>query len=183
MASKLLHTAPLVQKISAGASRPMTYHAPLQTAANVFLRQLRQFQLSLLTGSIQFNSAQLAASIDLAAILLAFSFLTGDLGAKRLGLLHALLPNVLVVALLVKSDNPNAESALRDAREAARSLRLELHPLKAQTATIWLLRRLGANTDTAGVPFNHLVGHREEGRRHVETCRTDSHLIQELSVA
>ena len=49
--------------------------------------------------------------------------------------------------------------------------------------TIWLLRRLGANTDTAGVPFNHLVGHREDGRRHVETCRTDSHLIQELSVA
>jgi putative tryptophan/tyrosine transport system substrate-binding protein len=63
------------------------------------------------------------------------SFLTGDLGAKRLGLLHELLPNVLVVALLVKSDNPNAESVLRDAREAARSLRLELHPLKAQTAT------------------------------------------------
>jgi hypothetical protein len=30
--------------------------------------------------------------------------------------------------------------------------------------TIWLVRRLGANTDTAGVPFNHLVGHREEGR-------------------
>jgi hypothetical protein len=50
-------------------------------------------------------------------------------------LLHALLPNVLVVVLLVKSDNPNAESTLRDAREAARSLRLELHPLKAQTAT------------------------------------------------
>jgi hypothetical protein len=53
----------------------------------------------------------------------------------------------------------------------------------ARLYTIWLLRRLGANTDTAGVPFNHLVGHREEGRRHVETCRTDSHLIQELSVA
>ena len=63
------------------------------------------------------------------------SFLTGDLGAKRLGLLDEPLPNVLVVALLVKSDNPNAASVLRDAREAARSLRLELHPLKAQTVT------------------------------------------------
>jgi putative tryptophan/tyrosine transport system substrate-binding protein len=63
------------------------------------------------------------------------SFLTGDVGAKRLGLLHELLPNVAVVALLVKSDNPNAESAVRDAREAARLLRLECHPLKAQTAT------------------------------------------------
>ena len=44
------------------------------------------------------------------------SFLTGDLGAKRLGLLHELLPNVGVVALLVKSDNPNAVRRARRAR-------------------------------------------------------------------
>ncbi len=62
------------------------------------------------------------------------SFLIGDLGAKRLGLLHELLPNVAVVGLLVKSDNPNADAAIGDAREAARSLGLELHPFKAQTA-------------------------------------------------
>jgi putative ABC transport system substrate-binding protein len=62
------------------------------------------------------------------------SFLTGDLGAKRLGLLHELLPQLRVVALLVKLDNPNAESAVRDAQEAARQLGLEFHPLKAQTA-------------------------------------------------
>jgi ABC-type uncharacterized transport system substrate-binding protein len=37
------------------------------------------------------------------------SFLTGDLGAKRLGLLHKLLPNVTAVGLLVKADNPNAD--------------------------------------------------------------------------
>jgi hypothetical protein len=49
-------------------------------------------------------------------------------------LVHELLPNVAVVALLVKSDNPNAESAVRDAREAARLLGMELHPLKARTA-------------------------------------------------
>ena len=54
----------------------------------------------------------------------------------------------------------------------------------ARLYTISLLRRLGANTDTAGVPFNHLVGHREEGRRGtLRPARTDSHLIQELSVA
>jgi ABC-type uncharacterized transport system substrate-binding protein len=62
------------------------------------------------------------------------SFLTGDLGAKRLGLVHELLPNISVVGLLVKTDNPNAESALRDMREAARSLGLDLHSFKAQTA-------------------------------------------------
>lgn len=63
------------------------------------------------------------------------SFLTGDLGAKRLGLLRELVPSVTVVALLVKADNPNAESAVRDVQEAARLLRLAFHPLRAQTAT------------------------------------------------
>jgi putative ABC transport system substrate-binding protein len=62
------------------------------------------------------------------------SFLTGDLGAKRLGLLHELLPGVAVAGLLVKADNPNAESAIRDAGEAARLLGLEFHAFKAQTA-------------------------------------------------
>jgi putative tryptophan/tyrosine transport system substrate-binding protein len=62
------------------------------------------------------------------------SFLISDLGAKRLGLLHELLPKVTVVALLVKSDNPNADSVIRDALEAARVLGLEIHPLKARTA-------------------------------------------------
>jgi putative tryptophan/tyrosine transport system substrate-binding protein len=62
------------------------------------------------------------------------SFLTADLGAKRLGLLHELLPTVTVIAVLVKSDNPNAESVVRDAQEAARLRGLELRPLSARTA-------------------------------------------------
>jgi putative ABC transport system substrate-binding protein len=62
------------------------------------------------------------------------SFLTGDLGAKRLGLLHELLPRVTVIAVLVKSDNPNAASVVRDAQEAARLRGLEIHPLSARTS-------------------------------------------------
>jgi putative ABC transport system substrate-binding protein len=61
------------------------------------------------------------------------SFLTSDLGAKRLGLLHELLPKVSVVAMVVKQDNPNAESITRDARETARLLGLQLHVLNART--------------------------------------------------
>jgi putative ABC transport system substrate-binding protein len=61
------------------------------------------------------------------------SFLTGDLGAKRLGLLHELLPNAAVVALLVKADNPNVESILREAPETARLLGLQLSVLDART--------------------------------------------------
>ena len=62
------------------------------------------------------------------------SFLTADLGAKRLELLHELLPKVSVVAMLVKQDNPNAESITRDAWETARLLGLQLHVLNARTA-------------------------------------------------
>jgi putative tryptophan/tyrosine transport system substrate-binding protein len=61
------------------------------------------------------------------------TFLTGDLGAKRLGLLHELLPNAAVVALLVKGDNPNVESISREAPETARLLGLQLSVLDART--------------------------------------------------
>jgi putative tryptophan/tyrosine transport system substrate-binding protein len=62
------------------------------------------------------------------------SFLTGDLGEKRLGLVRELVPNVAVGAVLVNPNNPNAESIVRDAREAARLLALQFHVLNASTA-------------------------------------------------
>jgi putative ABC transport system substrate-binding protein len=62
------------------------------------------------------------------------SFLTGDLGEKRLGLVRELVPNVAVGAVLVNPNNPNAESNVRDAREAARLLALQFHVLNASTA-------------------------------------------------
>jgi putative tryptophan/tyrosine transport system substrate-binding protein len=62
------------------------------------------------------------------------SFLTGDLGEKRLGLVRELVPDVAVGAVLVNPNNPNAESNVRDAREAARLLALQFHAFKASTA-------------------------------------------------
>jgi putative ABC transport system substrate-binding protein len=61
------------------------------------------------------------------------SFLTADLGAKRLGLIHELAPNVSVGAVLINPNNPNAQSVARDARESARSLGLQFHVLNAGT--------------------------------------------------
>ena len=61
------------------------------------------------------------------------SYLTADLGAKRLGLIHELVPNVSVGAVLINPNNPNAESVARDARESARSLGLQFHVLNAGT--------------------------------------------------
>jgi ABC-type uncharacterized transport system substrate-binding protein len=61
------------------------------------------------------------------------SFLAADLGAKRLGLIHELAPNVAVGAVLINPSNLNAESVARDARESARSLGLQFHVLNAST--------------------------------------------------
>ena len=61
------------------------------------------------------------------------SFMTFQLDAKRLELLHELVPNVSVIALLVNADDPLAESKAKAAQEAARSLGLQLHVLRART--------------------------------------------------
>jgi putative ABC transport system substrate-binding protein len=61
------------------------------------------------------------------------SFFTVELAAKRLGLLHELVPRVTTIAALVNSTNANAENQLRELREAARALGLELHVLSASS--------------------------------------------------
>jgi len=53
--------------------------------------------------------------------------------AKRLELLHALVPRARAVAVLVNPNNPNAEISGRDAREAARRLGLEIRLINAST--------------------------------------------------
>jgi putative tryptophan/tyrosine transport system substrate-binding protein len=62
------------------------------------------------------------------------AFLVAGLGEKALGLIHELVPNVTVGAMLVNANNPNAESVAASARETARSLGLQLHILNAGSA-------------------------------------------------
>jgi putative ABC transport system substrate-binding protein len=54
-----------------------------------------------------------------------------ELGPKRLGLLHEVVPAAHTLALLVNPTNPNAETLSRDVRAAARTLGLQLHVLHA----------------------------------------------------
>jgi putative ABC transport system substrate-binding protein len=62
--------------------------------------------------------------------------LLAELAAKRLDLLHELLPATHVVALLVNPANPaNAEVQERSLRDAARTLGLQLHILPASSAS------------------------------------------------
>ena len=61
------------------------------------------------------------------------SFWSAALEAKRLGLLHELLPQATVIAALVDPNFLTAANQLNDLQDAARSLGKELHVLQAST--------------------------------------------------
>jgi putative tryptophan/tyrosine transport system substrate-binding protein len=56
-----------------------------------------------------------------------------EVAAKRLQLLHDLVPKAVRVAVLVNPTNPSAETTLRDAKEAAAAIGLQIRILKATT--------------------------------------------------
>ena len=61
------------------------------------------------------------------------SLLGVELEAKRIELLHELVPKATVIALLVNPDDPFVESKVRQAQIAARSFGQQLHVLRART--------------------------------------------------
>jgi putative tryptophan/tyrosine transport system substrate-binding protein len=62
-------------------------------------------------------------------------FFVADVAAKRLGLLHDLVPKVTRIAVLVNPDNTStAEAARRDMPEAARALGVTIEVLNASTS-------------------------------------------------
>ena len=61
------------------------------------------------------------------------SVLDVEIGAKRLELLHELVPTATIMALLVNPTTPAAETVARDAQAAARALGLQLHILHASS--------------------------------------------------
>jgi putative ABC transport system substrate-binding protein len=63
------------------------------------------------------------------------NFFNAELPAKRLGLLHELVPKAMRVAVLVNPGNVTvAETTLRDVQEAARAIGLQIDVLKASTS-------------------------------------------------
>jgi len=63
------------------------------------------------------------------------NFFVADIAAKRLGLLHDLVPKAVRIAVLVNPANPkSAEATLRDIPEAARAIGLQIQVLNASTS-------------------------------------------------
>jgi len=59
------------------------------------------------------------------------SFLSTAIMAKRLGLLHDLVPTAKTMAILVNDNNPNGGPDASEAQEAAHTLGLQIHVLRA----------------------------------------------------
>jgi putative ABC transport system substrate-binding protein len=62
------------------------------------------------------------------------NFLSAELVAKRLELVHELVPAATRVSVLVNPTGPNSETTLRDAQSAARAIGLEIQVLNASTS-------------------------------------------------
>jgi putative ABC transport system substrate-binding protein len=61
------------------------------------------------------------------------SGLTNTLEAKRLGLLHELVPEATTVGVLLNPNFPQFDNQLKEAKQAGEALRLEMHILRANT--------------------------------------------------
>jgi putative tryptophan/tyrosine transport system substrate-binding protein len=62
------------------------------------------------------------------------SWFDAELGPKRLGLLHELIPNVTIVALLINPNNPESVRQPAELQEAVRAIGLQLVVLTATSA-------------------------------------------------
>jgi putative ABC transport system substrate-binding protein len=61
------------------------------------------------------------------------SWIASALGAKRLDLLHQLVPKALVIGVLVNPNYPDVDLQLRDLQEAAGAIRQQIHVVSANT--------------------------------------------------
>jgi len=61
------------------------------------------------------------------------SFINGELTAKNIDIIHALVPSANLIAVLINPTNQSADTQLRDAELAASALGVKIFPVKAST--------------------------------------------------
>jgi putative tryptophan/tyrosine transport system substrate-binding protein len=74
-----------------------------------------------------------ADPVERGLVVTGIDLLTATVEPKRLGLLRDLVPQAATVGVLLNPNFPPAASQLRDAQEAARTIGLQLHVLRAST--------------------------------------------------
>jgi putative tryptophan/tyrosine transport system substrate-binding protein len=114
---------PMVGMVTAGTPATLAAKAATATIPIVFNLGVDPVQFGL-TASLNHPGGNLTGVVILSA----------DLAAKKLEVLHELLPDAAVVAMLVNPTNPIVEPELRATQDAARSLGVQLHILRASTA-------------------------------------------------
>jgi putative tryptophan/tyrosine transport system substrate-binding protein len=89
------------------------------------------------------------------------SFVNADLGTKRLGLLHEVVPNVPVIAVLVDANNPESDVVMRDAQEGASAFGWQIVVAKVASErdfdhafATFVQQKVGALLVTGGPFFN-----------------------------
>ncbi len=124
MAAKLVRLQPAVIVTSGGPPAAFAAKAATTTIPIVFLVGADPTQLGLLN-SLARPSGNLTG----------INLLANEMEAKRLELLHQLVPPAVRIAVLVNSaDSTNTENTLREVGTAARRIGLEIQILKASTA-------------------------------------------------
>jgi putative ABC transport system substrate-binding protein len=115
LAAELVHRPVAVLFAAGGGVAPQAAKAATTTIPVVF------------TGGLDPVKAGLVASLNQpGGNVTGTTFLTNALEAKRLGLLHELVPQARVIGVLLNPKNASAETVRIDLNEAARDLKIEL---------------------------------------------------------
>src|SRR6516225_1072662 len=94
-------------------------------------RRLRRFRSSLLSAATPVEEGLVARLNQPEGNLTGATAILGEVTAKRLQMLHELVPAATIIGVLLNPSNPNVEFRLRELREAAHSLRQQIQVFNA----------------------------------------------------
>jgi len=122
LAADLVHRDLAVIAILGVTPAALTAKAATSTIPIVFLTAADPVKIGLVTGLTRPGGN-----------ITGIAYFIGELGAKRLELLHEMVPIAEVIAVLVNPNSPATELQVRDIQAAARTMRLQLVILGANT--------------------------------------------------
>jgi putative tryptophan/tyrosine transport system substrate-binding protein len=125
-------------RLPALAADLVNHHVAVLTAADapaalVAKTATRTIPIAFQTGADALESGLVKSLDHPEANLTGINEIAGPLAAKRIGLLHELIPSAGKFGFLVNPTNPNAVHDMMTAEDAARQLSLRIEPIKASS--------------------------------------------------